>query len=154
MSSSFPSDPPNLKSIHPMLEKLIDVLNRIAFALEQQNAANGVAPVAAPAKKSARTKVAEKLEALKAENPDAVVPEATQERVEVAAKAPSEPTIQDLINAAQAVLAHNGNDPTPLAEINVRFGVKKLREIPSTAYAEVIAELNGMINAAANAKRA
>jgi hypothetical protein len=141
-----------------MLEKLIDALNRIASALEAQNAANGIEPVTPPTpadKKAAkRAKVQEKLAEQQAEAPapaPAPVTEAViHQKAESAPKA--DPTVQDLINAAQAVLASNGNDPTPLAAINGRFGVKKLREIPVTAYAEVIAELSAMLNA--NAPRA
>jgi hypothetical protein len=152
-----------------MFEQLIEVLSRIATALEAMNAANGVQPVVNPTKAELRRrKVQAKLAETKPEGepaaetpaaaaePEAPKPEAPKVPVEVAvaakALAADEPkTVQDLIQAAQALLAANGNDTAPLAEINTRFGVKKLREIPTTAYAEVIEELLTLIK---NAQKA
>lgn len=55
------------------------------------------------------------------------------------------PTLAELRAAAQALLDANGNDGAALAELNKKYGTKRISEVPADKYAEVITAINAQI---------
>ncbi len=96
-----------------MFEKILAVLTALVAAIEANTAALGAAPKKPKAEKE---KVAE-------------TPAGT-------------PTVQDVRDAAKALLDASANDDKGLfAKLNAKFGSKKISEVPEANRAEVIAEI-------------
>ncbi len=114
-----------------MLEKLLAVLTALIASIDANTAAL----------KGAKTKV-------KTEAP------AEETKAPVTPAAPV-PTVQDVRDAAKALLDATGNDDKGLfAKINAKHGVKKISEVPEGVRAEVIAEIKKATPTAAPASAA
>lgn len=97
-----------------MFEKILAVLTALVAAIEANTAALGATPKTPGGKKK-----------------------------ETVAETPAgTPTVQDVRDAAKALLDANANDDKGLfAKLNAKFGSKKISEVPEAARAEVIAAI-------------
>jgi len=113
-----------------MLEKYLAVLTALVAAIEANTAAikaGQSATAGAPdaEKKGKKTPPAET-------------------KAEPKVETPAGPTVADVRSAAQALLDANGNDGSALAELNKKYGTKRISEVPADKYAEVIATLKDL----------